>query len=375
MFKTIEAQLLKDTTPPALRAEFWQYDFERLRTYSLLVYCASVAIWVMFDLILSFQGGQGFTYKSVLIISAMLLHVLALVFIRKAQHFQVLNIVFAAIMALSIRLVMTGVLPNLHPAWLVIGAATILFSSSVMPLRRWSFFTTLGVTWAILNPYYEFDHLFDLRGSMTLCYISFVSGLVIYSYITTRRAKLQNFQMSRLLLQLAYLDTLTEIPNRRSFMTKAQGQIKKAVDARDHYLAMVDIDNFKKVNDQFGHDVGDIVLKRVAANIKASMPEFEFARLGGEEFAIYLWGLTQAEAERRVAALCLEVRSDPAQYPVTISIGLTHIEADDTLTCALIKADAALYDSKHTGKDKYTLHPGSAPVDDRHGRRGTGTQA
>jgi diguanylate cyclase (GGDEF)-like protein len=375
MFKTIEAQILKDIAPPALRKEFWQHDFERLRTFCILVYCASVGIWILFDLIVSFQGGQGFTYKSTLFMGAMALIIATLALIRKARHFHVLNVIFVSVMALGIRMVIEGIDTPLQPAWMILAASTILYSASVLPLRRWSFFTALVATWAILNPYYgKYERLFDLAGTMTFCYIAFLSGLTIYSYLTTRQAKLHNFYMSRLLLDQAYIDALTEIPNRRSFMTKAGARIEKAANAHDHYLAMVDIDNFKKVNDTFGHDVGDVVLKRIAGTIKAALPEFEFARLGGEEFAIYLWGLPQHEAERRVEALCLQVRSDPAQYPVTISIGLTHIEANDTLTCALIKADAALYESKHTGKNKYTLHPGSAPVDDRHGRSGTGAQ-
>ena len=375
MFKTIKAQIIKGSAPPAMRREFWQHDFERLRMFCILVYCASVGIWIAFDLIVSFKGSQGFTYKSLLIVGVMSLLTGLLVSIRKAQHFDLLNVVFVAVMAFSTRLLVDGVALEMQPAWLILGASSILYSSSVMPVRRWSFLTALFVTWAMLNPFYDYKSPFDLRGSMTFCYITFISSLTLYSYITTRRAKLHNFYMSKLLLDQAYVDTLTEIPNRRSFMTKAGAQIEKAAGAQDHYLAMVDIDNFKKVNDTYGHDIGDVVLKRVAANIREAMPEFEYARLGGEEFSIYLWGLPRDEAEHRAAALCLRVRSDPAQYPVTISIGLTHIETNDTLTSALIKADAALYKSKHTGKDKYTLHPGSFPVDDGHGRRSTGTQA
>lgn len=83
--------------------------------------------------------------------------------------------------------------------------------------------------------------------------------------------------MSKMLLEQAYIDALTEIPNRRSFMTKAEMHQRFAADEPGHYIAMVDVDNFKRVNDQFGHDSGDVVLKRIAANIKASMHEFEYA--------------------------------------------------------------------------------------------------
>lgn len=116
---------------------------------------------------------------------------------------------------------------------------------------------------------------------------------------------------------------------------------------------MVDIDNFKKVNDRFGHDIGDEVLKRVALHIKAAMVDFEFARLGGEEFAIFLEGLDQRGAEQRVEALIRRVREDAGSHPVTISIGLAQVSIGDTLTMALIKADQALYEAKHSGKDRF----------------------
>jgi diguanylate cyclase (GGDEF)-like protein len=118
---------------------------------------------------------------------------------------------------------------------------------------------------------------------------------------------------------------------------------------------MIDIDNFKKVNDQFGHDSGDEVLKRVAGHIKASMAGFEFARLGGEEFAIFFQGLDQQAAERQVAALCKRVREDLGAHPVTISIGLAQVNGGDSLSLALVRADQALYEAKHTGKDRFVL--------------------
>ncbi|MNF90159.1 Diguanylate cyclase YdeH [compost metagenome] len=253
------------------------------------------------------------------------------------------------------RLVIEGLPQELRPAWLMLGASSVLYSVSVLPVRRWSFFAALVITWINLHPFQVPGlHLLDLRGVMFICYAVFINGLILYTYLKMRRAKLYNFYMSKVLLDQAYVDALTEIPNRRSFMAKAQTHLQED-DEQSRYLAMVDIDNFKKVNDQFGHDIGDVVLKRTAANIKASMTEFEYARLGGEEFAIYLWGINQADAEQRVDALCQRVREDAAEHPVTISIGLTRIRREDNLSNALVKADEALYQAKHGGKDRYVL--------------------
>ncbi|MNE26676.1 Diguanylate cyclase YdeH [compost metagenome] len=179
----------------------------------------------------------------------------------------------------------------------------------------------MATTWTLLSPFYGTNiDLQDLVAAMLISYALFISGLVIYSYLRIRQAKLHNFYMSKVLLDQAY-----------------------------------DIDNFKQVNDRFGHDVGDEVLKRVAQHIKASIVGHEFARLGGEEFVIFFHGLDQPAADRQVAALCRRVREDRGAHPVTISIGLARVDPADTLTRALVKADQALYEAKHNGKDRFVL--------------------
>jgi len=355
MYKTIEQQVRRNIAPPELRREFRQHDFENLHSFCLLIFAVSIGIWLLFDLIVSYLGQQHFTWISMAFITVMVTLTIILAFTRKASHFDVLNLVFVGVITLAMRLVIEGLPVELRPAWLVLGASSVLYSVSVLPVRRWSFFAALLVSWSNLHPFQVPGmHLFDLRGIMFLCYGVFLNGLILYTYLKMRRAKLFNFYMSKVLLEQAYIDALTEIPNRRSFMAKAQTHLQADLE-QSRYLAMIDIDNFKKVNDQFGHDIGDVVLKRIAANIKASMTEFEYARLGGEEFVIYLWGLNQADAEQRVDALCKRVREDHAEHPVTISVGLTQIRREDSLTHALIKADEALYQAKHGGKDRYVL--------------------
>lgn len=272
-------------------------------------------------------------------------------FTRRSQHFDVLNLLFVAVITLAMRLVIEGIPIALRPVWLVLGVSTVLYSVSVLPVRRWSFFCAMGVTWIMLNPFFHTRiEALELEGAMLISYAVCLSGLVIYSYLRIRQAKMHNFYLTKVLLEQAYIDALTDIPNRRSFMAKAEQQLQQA---GEQYLAMIDIDNFKQVNDRFGHDIGDEVLKRVAAHIKAAMIGYEIARLGGEEFAIFFQGLDEAGAEQQVAALCRRVREDLGAHPVTISIGLARVDCGDTLSMALIRADQALYEAKHTGKDRF----------------------
>lgn len=361
MYKTIEHQVRHQPPSPEVRAEFRQHDFERLRGFCILIFCLSIAIWTLFDLLVSFIGGQGFTWRSVLLLGAMGMLGVILLFVRNADQFSLLNLLFVALMAFAVRLVVDGTPEDFQAGWLIMAASSILYSISVLPVRRWSFFASALVTWLLLDPFQaDGTEPYDLRGLMIISYIAFITGLTLYSYVVLRQAKLQNFHMSRLLLDQAYIDVLTEIPNRRSFVAQAERQLNDASEGAGRYLAMIDVDNFKKVNDQFGHDSGDVVLKRIAANIRASMGEFIYARLGGEEFVIYLWGLDQATTEARVAALCALVRDTPGEHPVTVSIGLTRLDAGDSLSNALGRADAALYDAKRAGKDRYVLWGGDA---------------
>ncbi|WDY60181.1 GGDEF domain-containing protein [Pseudomonas sp. PSKL.D1] len=354
MFKTIEDHVRQQVAPAALRAEFRQHEFDVSRRFCQLIFCVSIVVWLVFDLIVSYIGGQGFTWLSGLFLALMGSLTVVLGFTRHSHHFDVLNLLFITVITLGMRLVIEGIPIALRPVWLALGTSTVLYSVSVLPVRRWSFFCAMAITWAMLNPFYDTNiDLDDLEAAMVLSYAIFLSGLVIYSYLRLRQTKLHNYYMSKMLLEQAYVDVLTDIPNRRSFMLKAERQLKAA--APGQYLAMIDIDNFKKVNDRFGHDVGDEVLKRVAVHIRAAMAGQEFARLGGEEFAVIFQGLDQPAAEQQVSDLCQRVREDTGEHPVTISIGLAHINDDDTLTMALIKADQALYEAKHTGKDRYVL--------------------
>ena len=357
MLKTIEAEVLKKHPSPALQLEFAQHDFERLKPFCLLVYGASIGIWLVFDLIVSFRAHQGFTHYSMIFLSLLVITLLVLAFNRRARYFQWINLVFVGVIATGIRLVIEGLPMVLHPGWLILGASTILYSASVLPLSRWCFVTTLLVTWVMLNPFYLTEtSLLEVKGTMVFFYAAFLSLLTLYSFLKLRQLKLSNYIMARLLLDQAYVDPLTEIPNRRAFMASAGKKLDHQPRAHDHYLAMIDIDNFKKVNDQYGHDIGDAVLKRVAQDIQAIMIDFEYARLGGEEFGVYLAGVRREDAAHLAGLLCARVREEPSRHPVTISIGMARVEDGETLNQTLIKADQALYASKHAGKDRFTFH-------------------
>jgi diguanylate cyclase len=156
----------------------------------------------------------------------------------------------------------------------------------------------------------------------------------------------------------ARLDPLTGVANRKSFDERfAQEIARRARGGAPAGLLLWDIDNFKTINDSYGHRAGDRVLQSVAGCFSAALRSTDFvARIGGEEFAVLLSGLELAEAvsvanqvRTAVEGLRFHFRGTPVR--VTVSCGITELHPDDALEAAFDRVDAALYRAKHGGKN------------------------
>jgi diguanylate cyclase (GGDEF)-like protein len=154
----------------------------------------------------------------------------------------------------------------------------------------------------------------------------------------------------------ARVDQLTGVLNRRGFLERAPDQLARA--SRDGaWLAAVsfDIDHFKRVNDEFGHEVGDRVLAHLGAVLRAETRSVDIVgRLGGEEFTALLAG----SDARRAFAYAERVRhhfadlDDPGLPSVTISAGIAAAAAPESVERLLHDADSALYKAKRAGRDR-----------------------
>jgi diguanylate cyclase (GGDEF)-like protein len=171
---------------------------------------------------------------------------------------------------------------------------------------------------------------------------------------------LQNAHLHRLTRQLASTDELTQLANRRQFDEALGAEVVRAERFRDQVAIVVaDLDNFKTVNDRFGHDVGDLVLRAFAASIRANVRDVDLpARYGGEEFTVLLPS-TDAEggrqlAERlRVAAEEMVVDAgDAGEVRVTSSFGVASYPEELSAAALLRAADRALYQAKTAGKNQ-----------------------
>lgn len=161
------------------------------------------------------------------------------------------------------------------------------------------------------------------------------------------------------LASAAMTDPLTGLANRRSFRAVAENSSGPG-STGGGALALLDIDHFKTVNDRFGHDVGDEVLRAFARVAREHLRNDDvFARIGGEEFAIFFPGLDEVQAGQaceRIRKAVAEASWDTSGGPVriTISGGVTALGSGD-LDSALKRADVALYHAKAQGRDRLQL--------------------
>jgi diguanylate cyclase (GGDEF)-like protein len=169
----------------------------------------------------------------------------------------------------------------------------------------------------------------------------------------------------------AYYDELTQIYNRRAFLQQCEQDFEVAKKASSPFsVILMDIDYFKRVNDTYGHHIGDEVLKHVAQVCQMQFKEGQvFARYGGEEFVLALKGFTAFQAE----ALGNGMRKNLALHPlilaegaisVTLSLGVAEAteKTSETLYQLLNKADQALYMAKQQGRDQACVYAEGAEV-------------
>jgi two-component system cell cycle response regulator len=160
-------------------------------------------------------------------------------------------------------------------------------------------------------------------------------------------------------LRLAMVDPLTGLYNRRyaeQYLTKA---IARAADTgRDLFALMLDLDNFKAINDQYGHAAGDRVLNTVAERLQGNLRGLDLvARVGGEEFLVVIADVSKERAleiAQRIRTVIGQSGFDvgEAQLPVTVSIGIARADPQNCNEAALLAAaDRALYTSKDQGRD------------------------
>lgn len=169
----------------------------------------------------------------------------------------------------------------------------------------------------------------------------------------------------RLFQRMAMMDTLTGLPNRRFLDNHLMRRRDDSETRVPMALMLLDIDHFKSVNDKHGHEMGDRVLKAVAATLRGLIHTPDLVgRWGGEEFLAVLHGAGERQllstAHRTLALIEAGfIDTEPGTLKVTASAGITPIAPNESIEQALDRADRALYTSKANGRNRFTW---SAPA-------------
>ena len=187
--------------------------------------------------------------------------------------------------------------------------------------------------------------------------------------LTMRRLRAELEEKNRELARLASTDTLTELPNRRSFDHTLERELRGAKRYSDAVsLVLLDLDEFKSVNDRFGHGVGDEVLKEIGVRLRdACRAGDQVARIGGEEFALTLtrtdeYGAKAAAERTRLLVSETPFATSAGQLAITASLGIAcaggaiGYEARDLFKAA----DEALYQSKGEGRNRVSVASSSS---------------
>lgn len=181
--------------------------------------------------------------------------------------------------------------------------------------------------------------------------------LVVMRDITERKL------VKKAIYQLAFHDSLTELPNRRSLMNQLRSEVMESHSSGSRFsVFFIDLDNFKSINDRWGHDAGDFVLKETAKRITSAIrPTDVAARFGGDEFVVLIKNIREdkdaiAIADRLVSQFAEPIKKEQEEFYLSPSIGISFFPDHGDSAEELIKnADTALYYVKEQGKNNYQV--------------------
>jgi len=192
--------------------------------------------------------------------------------------------------------------------------------------------------------------------------VSLVEGTMAIMLIALSMTGTERYRREEQIARLAARDPLTALYNRRALEVRAPSLLSKVSQARPGALLLIDIDNFKLINDLYGHTAGDRLLVALSEMIRAQLPDDSLAaRLGGDEFVILLNNTSNARIVELGSALREEFHQAASQAfatpeAVTLSIGASLFDTPPASLAALIEqGDAALYESKRGGRNRIRL--------------------
>lgn len=227
---------------------------------------------------------------------------------------------------------------------------TILSSCAAVSLTVFSF-------WIVGRP--EVDVVTAAKIALSIAIV--LTPVFVFPLVKQRRRMLQ---LSAKFKQLALEDDLTRLANRRAFFHQVNAAVADGVPGQRFAMLMMDLDQFKNLNDTYGHAVGDAALVHAAEQAHVIIHGLStsiaiIGRLGGEEFAVFLSGADAESAPAIAEALCSAVRKpllcEGHTIRITASIGICVADGSTSIDYALKMADDATYEAKAAGRNQWKL--------------------
>ena len=300
------------------------------------------------------------TFLSILLLSGSAILAFNMFYLSKTKNYNTAGYILLYFFSvLMLYLIYTGGVDNTGHLWIFFLAPLIFY---VTGLKKGLYFIvffvfSMIVIFYILDPEVQkvtYDDSYKLRIIASFLVVTLISGAYAFSQEKSAQHVIDTQK------ELEYLlvhDDLTNLYNRRAYHT----EIKTIEDIKGSFF-MCDIDNFKIINDKYGHAAGDYVIKEVAKCIQDNIKHGDIPiRWGGEEFFIFLRNMNidnaYVAAERlRMAVENCNINYNNQRIHVTISIGVSSLTSDITIIeDAVKKADDAMYHSKRDGRNKTSV--------------------
>nr|WP_243633814.1 GGDEF domain-containing protein [Motiliproteus coralliicola] len=274
------------------------------------------------------------------------------------------NTILYSLIILMVYLVYSGGVSNTGPLWIFMVAPVALFlhglKRGLWDIALFVIITSVIMFYpgdALISASYDSD--FKVRLILSFLTVTFLSSFYEYS---REKSFDDAVKISKEFERLAKYDPLTKLSNRRDAMDKIQHEYNR-MKRNDEPLSIMlaDIDHFKEINDEYGHDAGDYVLMSLAGFFKNQCRSQDIvARWGGEEF-LFILPQTDIEQAQHFANKLLEkvrwhrVIYNRADISCTLSFGISHLHKDTSIEQSLREADIALYQAKNAGRDQVRI--------------------
>lgn len=326
-----------------------QQFYSELRPVAIISQGVGLLSWITAAVMLA-AGGQTLHASLLFGVPGMLLSLAISLSARSVKALVVSGIIGTTATALAFRL-LVAYCPD--PTFWVLPVGTVLTLSAAPIFGGMINYVGAAVAvWLILTvgnfPAGAGQLTFNL--ALLVMGSSFAMAIYLHAYFLNLRVR--SHRARRELAEMAYMDLVTGLNNRRKFTLEVR-RVQLLPSPLPLFFLMIDIDDFKKINDTLGHDAGDEVLIHTAQVISRLGAGHLSGRLGGEEFGVLFHG-EAAEALEFATALLDGVRA--ANHPPrTVSIGIADFDRDSDLSVSYKRADEALYLAKRRGKNRYVL--------------------